>query len=743
MRTTTKLLAGVLTSAALVSTPAHAFFFFGGGEPDPTVRVLSVFPDFQDFPTPTATTLLVRNQARGFALGPIDFEVYLSADETLDESDLLVGSRTLPFLFGRFAFPLFIDLKVPDGATVPGFNLIATVSSPADSNPDNNVAVSDRALRLIGGYTLTLLHSNDGESQLINAGQSAPEFGGLARFATLVENLKQRAEKDTDGFALVSSGDTFIPSTELDASINDGIIYDALGLDVIGFDAFIIGNHDFDVGPGFFADFIEGFPSGESVFVSANLDFSGEPELQSLADASRIASAVILEVGGREIAIIGATTPDLPTISSPGAVEVIDEDGNGEPELADVVLIVQDLIDQVTEADIDIVIFVSHLQGIASDVEVISQLSGVDLAVAGGGDELQANEPVLLVPGDAIAEAYPRLITDADGNAVPTVTTAGEYRYVGRGVATFDFAGNLRAFSGNPVRVSGVEPDAVEENAFIAENVVAPVKAFVDNLAAIIVAQSEVGLDGRRDSTGQVGIRNVETNLGNLVADSFLFTARQRAATFGAPPADVALANGGGIRNSNILPIGDISVADVNSVLSFSNILVTVPGIPPAQFKQLLERGVSGRTFDAGTGVTAGEEGRFLQVAGFSFTYDASRQAQQTSGSGANVTIDVSGDRVRNVTLDDGTPIVVDGVVQPGAPNVNIATVDFLAGGGDASPYRGAPFIPLGIQYNNALRNYLEAPTADGALGGLVDDADPRYAPGVNARVIDVSGTAP
>ncbi|MGF1449949.1 MAG: bifunctional metallophosphatase/5'-nucleotidase [Opitutales bacterium] len=714
MRTSTKLLAGALTSVALASTPAHAFFFFGGGEPDPSVRVLSGFPDFQDFPTPTATTLLVRNQSRAFAVGPIDFEVYLSADETLDDSDLLVGTRTLPFLFGRFAFPLFVDLDVPEGATVPGFNLIATVSSPADRNLDNNVAVSDRALRLIGGFTLTLLHSNDGESQLINAGAAAPEFGGLARFATLVENLKVRAEQDTDGFVLVSSGDTFIPSPELDASLNDGIIYDALGLDVLDYDAFIIGNHDFDLGPSFFADFIETFPSGESVFVSANLDFSGEPELQTLVDAGRIASGVIVDVAGRDVAIIGATTPDLPTISSPGAVEVIDEDGNGVNELSDVVIIVQDLIDQATEAGIDVVIFVSHLQGIDSDVEVISQLSGVDLAVAGGGDELQANEPILLVPGDAIAEAYPRLIEDVDGNAVPTVTTAGEYRYVGRGVATFDFKGNLRAFSGNPVRVSGVEPDAVEENAFIAENVVAPVKAFVDNLAAIIVGTSEVGLDGQRDSTGGIGIRNVETNLGNLIGDSFIFTANERAADFGAPLADVALANGGGIRNANIIPAGPISVADVNSILAFSNILVTVPDISAAQFKSLLERAVSGRP---------GESGRFAQIAGFTFEYDASFTAQEVTGSGADVIITVPGERVRTVTLDDGTPIVVNGQVVPGAPSVNIATVDFLATGGDAYPYQGAPFIPLGIQYNNALRNFIEAPTAQGGLGGLIPAA--------------------
>ncbi|MGF1483923.1 MAG: bifunctional metallophosphatase/5'-nucleotidase [Opitutales bacterium] len=723
MRTISKVLATTIATASLATSSAFA-------EADVSVNIRTVFPDFQDFPTPTFTTLRLRADER--TNDPLDVEVFLSADRTLDEGDVLVGSRHLKLgLFNRRSRTVFVDLDLPADTAAPGFYLIANVLADGDPDASNNVDVDDSALRLIGGFTVTLLHSNDGESQLVNAGQGLEDFGGIARFATVVENLKQRAESDTDGFLLVSSGDTFIPSPELDASFNDGIIYDALALDAIDFDAYAIGNHDFDVGPQFFADFINAFPSGESIFVSSNLDFSAEPVLQSLVDEGRIARGVIVEAAGRRIAIIGATTPDLDTISSPGAVDVIDVNDDGALDIAnDVVPIVQEVVDLAQSFGVRQIILISHLQGIDSDVELINSISGIDLAVAGGGDELQANEPVLLLPGDAIAEAYPRLIEDADGKLVPTVTTAGEYRYVGRGVATFDAFGNLRAFAGNPVRVSGIDPDAVEPDAFIQTNVVEPVQAFLDNLAAIIVAQSEVGLDGRRDSTGGVGIRNVETNLGNLIADAFIFTAQERAADFGAPPANVALANGGGIRNSNIVPPGDISVATVNSILSFSNILVTVPNIPASQFKELLERGVSGRP---------GEEGRFFQIGGFTMEYDASFTAQETTGSGADVVITVPGERVRTVTLDDGTPIVVNGQVVPSAPSVNIVTVDFLANGGDANPYRGAPFIPLGIQYNNALRNYLEAPVSEGGLGGLVDDADPRYVEGVNIRTFDLT----
>ena len=55
----------------------------------------------------------------------------------------------------------------------------------------------------------------------------------------------------------------------------------------------------------------------------------------------------------------------------------------------------------------------------------------------------------------------------------------------------------------------------------------------------------------------------------------------------------------------------------------------------------------------------------------------------------------------------EATPIVVDGVVQAG-PGINIATIDFLARGGDQYPFRGAPFTVLGVSYQQALANYLE-----------------------------------
>jgi hypothetical protein len=79
------------------------------------------------------------------------------------------------------------------------------------------------------------------------------------------------------------------------------------------------------------------------------------------------------------------------------------------------------------------------------------------------------------------------------------------------------------------------------------------------------------------------------------------------------------------------------------------------------------------------------------------------------------------------VAMDDGTPIVVAGVVQPGA-DLNIAINNFSAGGGDQYPFRGAPFTTLGVTDQQTLSNYIQ-----NGLGGLISAAD--YPEGGEGRI--------
>ena len=68
-----------------------------------------------------------------------------------------------------------------------------------------------------GDFTLVILHNNDGESQLIDAGGDNSDFGGVARFAALVDKLRTEAEASSQGVVLLSSGDNFLAGPEFEA----------------------------------------------------------------------------------------------------------------------------------------------------------------------------------------------------------------------------------------------------------------------------------------------------------------------------------------------------------------------------------------------------------------------------------------------------------------------------------------------------------------------------------------------
>jgi 5'-nucleotidase len=300
------------------------------------------------------------------------------------------------------------------------------------------------------------------------------------------------------------------------------------------------------------------------------------------------------------------------------------------------------------------------------------------------------------------------------------VTTNGNYKYVGRLVVGFDQEGRVISLdmdNSGPVRVSGVAPDAVPPDPDVEAQVVAPVADAVAALAAKIIGFSEVDLDGRRSP----GVRTEETNEGNLIGDSLRWQAEQLAASFGVPSPDVALQNGGGIRNDNIIPAGDISELDTFSMVPFANFVTVLPDIPRSQFKEILENAVS-RTQ---AGDIPGGTGRFAQISGFTFLWSTSGTAQELD---ADANVIVPGTRVTEVTLDDGTEIVTAGALVPG-PDLTIATIDFLARGGDQYPYRGAPFTTLGVTDQQALANYITD-----ELGGLISAA--QYPEGGEGRII-------
>ncbi|NYH88098.1 bifunctional metallophosphatase/5'-nucleotidase [Actinopolymorpha rutila] len=581
--------------------------------------------------------------------------------------------------------------------------------------------------------TLTVLHTNDDESQLLGVGvdgdtdgdgtiepDETRAYGGAARYTTLWQQLRRQAEtgRPAQGgkraVVSISGGDNYLAGPEFSASIERGVpFYDALALSRLGLDASAIGNHEFDFGPDVFADFVTSVRStagsgGSFPFVSANLDVSGEPALAKYAGQGVIRATTVVGDRGERIGVIGLTTPELPTISSPRNVRV-------RTELA---RIANAEASALTRQGVDKIILVSHLQDIDNELALVPQLRNVDVVLGAGGGEILADRGDRLIPGDRAERGYPLWATDADGRQVPVATTTGNYKYVGQLVLRFDRAGRLLGADderSRPVRVAGVGADAVAKDAWTRANVEAPVASHLASLRETVVADSEVPLNGVR-----ADVRSKETNLGDLVADSLVWAGKQKAAEYGVPAPVVGIQNGGGLRNDAVIPAGPVTALDTYDVAPFANFVAVVPDVPRATLRQLLERGVAAAPSAAGA---------FIQVSGLSFSYDVSRRAQVVNESTGEIL--TPGERVRDVVLDDGTVLVRDGQVVDGAP-VPVATNDFSARGGDAYPLKGLDFTPVGTTYQGALRGYLEE-----GLSGKVRAAD--YPVGGEGRITATS----
>jgi len=581
---------------------------------------------------------------------------------------------------------------------------------------------------------LTLLHSNDGESALRESSNDldGQNYGGIAPFASVVDDLKRSATKGPPLVRgakrvelLVSSGDNFLAGADFQASLDKGVpYYDAIGLGLIGYDASAIGNHEFDFGPDVFADFIESF-SPPLTFVSSNLDFSAESRLQALADAGLIADSIVVKERGERFGIVGATTEALPAISSPRGV-VVEAVGQA----------VQAEVDRLLAEGIDKIILISHLQSLQEDLALLATLHGIDVAVAGGGDELLANADDLLIPGDEVAGTYPTIATDADGNTIPVVTTSGGYRYVGRLVVSFDKAGEVldtHEVSG-PVRVTtgAQNPDAVEPDPEVQAAVVDPVTAFVEELATTPIGVTEAPLDSRRgivsgSTVTTRGERVSETNLGDIATDAYVAVATRLAPDFGVDPPDMAITNGGGIRDPdevlfpNATPGSPETVTrlDINDQFPFPNFLAVSEDVPAATLKGLLENGVARVEF---------VDGRFAQVSGIEYRWDAGRTAEvRDIGTCELMT---PGDRVTYIELDPGndgvdTTVLYDESaggwqVDENTFTLDIASISFLSiGGGDCYDFGGAETTTLGVQYGQTVEEFVV-----NDLAGVISAAD-------------------
>jgi 2',3'-cyclic-nucleotide 2'-phosphodiesterase (5'-nucleotidase family) len=582
---------------------------------------------------------------------------------------------------------------------------------------------------------LTVLHIGDQESWLISAqgnlrdtsSQSISFYGGVDRLATVIANAKAAALGAGKSVVTLNAGDSFLPGPRLTASFAnlatahaDGgqDFYDAIASRQIGFDATTFGNHEFDLdntGP-VAARFAE--VSG-TTYLSVNLDFGVTPEFAALESTGKVArSKIVTTSGGKKVGIVGATTPLLPSISSPpaGIMKNWSAANTDLVNLQAMLPLVQAEIDNLrNNHGVTTVIVMSHLQNAQNELTVmVPALTGVDLVISGGGHELMSDPDDLLISGGVAPSftTHPIYANDAAAKPVPVVTGHFGNRYVGEVNLTLDdVTGLVSSVDGTRmIRVSGATADAdkVTGDATLNANVVTPVLAYLSVLNAQIIGTTATKLNGPTHVACTPapcqyteGVRNAETGLGNLVADAMRLAGH----------ADVAIQNGGGIRTSIAVP-GNVSVGDTFNILPFTNLVKRAPAMNATQLKDLMEHSVAAST------TTGSAQGRFAQISGMKVVYDTTRTARSALG---------NGDRIRSIVLDDGTVLVDNGAIVNLTRTFSFATVDFTANGGDGYPFaaNGVAFEndPFTITYQQALADLISMPKADGGLQRL-DAAD-------------------
>jgi 2',3'-cyclic-nucleotide 2'-phosphodiesterase (5'-nucleotidase family) len=293
-------------------------------------------------------------------------------------------------------------------------------------------------------FQLQILHASDFEGGI-------PAITDSVNFSTVINALKD----DYVNTLLLSSGDNYIPgpffSSGSDPALRSVLGREGVGradiaiLNEIGFQASALGNHEFDLGTSTIASLInvdQAYTGTKFPYLSTNLNFANDAALRGLVvpdgQAPRpnsIAKSTVITVGGEKVGIVGATTPTLPAISSPGAGVIVTPQpfaGNPSPEQLDALAqIIQTEVNNLANTGINKIVVMAHMQQLFIERELAKRLSNVDVIIAGGSHSLLADSNDRLRPGDTPVGIYP-LVEQSPTGSVLVVNTAANYTYVGQ-----------------------------------------------------------------------------------------------------------------------------------------------------------------------------------------------------------------------------------------------------------------------------------------------------------------------
>ena len=450
-----------------------------------------------------------------------------------------------------------------------------------------------------------------------------------------------------------------------DGDFSNGNVYVSLSkgesaitlMEQVGYDVVTIGNHEFDFG---FDNLVSNVSDRSFETICSNL-YKGD---ELVFDDN-----VIIKVGKLKIGFFGLLTPETQTKVIPSAVA-----GLTFTEKEDMYEVAKQEIEELKK-DADIIICLSHL--------------GVDASSKGNSsyDVYNSVEGI-----DFIIDGHSHTVMESGDNGEPIQSTGTAFANVG--VIVID--NTSKAIESNMlIATEGLEQN--EEDLATAQNIIAT----VDEQYGIKFAETAVNLLGEK-----VDIRSGETNLGDLVADSMIWSATNENELEVDLDHVVAATNSGGIRAS--VEIGDISRSTVKTILPFGS-TIALNYITGAELLEALE---------ASTYSTPEPLGGFPQIGGMKISIDTT--VEYDAGSEYPDSTYCAPNSIRRVTI-----LEVNG--QPFDENATYAVVtnNFCAAGGDTyysfkRAYDEGKGFDTSIPMDEALVNYISY-----ELGGKIDE---RYA---------------
>ena len=467
--------------------------------------------------------------------------------------------------------------------------------------------------------SFTVLHTNDHHGRFWRGRHG--EYGLAAR-KTLIDAIRAEVAAAGGHVLLFSGGDvnTGVPESDLQDAEPD---FKAMNL--LGYDAMAVGNHEFD-NP--LEVLLQQQEWSDFDFLSANVYYE--------ANQSRIfAPHKFFDVGGLRLALLGLTTEDTKAVGNPeflGGIEFrtgIEEAAELVPDLRRRAHVVLALTHMGHYAD------AQHGINAPADVSLARQVEGID-AIIGG----HSHDAVCMAAENVANTDYqPGEPCTPDRQNGTWIMQAHEWgRYLGR--ADFRYAGGeleLLSYKLIPVNLKRkVDDERVFVQAEIAEDpqVLALLEPYQER-GQQALGQVIGSTDG--DLIGERGIVRFEpTNLGMIIADA----QREKM------QADLAVMNSGGIRASIVA--GDISYKDILTVQPFAN-AVTYVDLSGAELLEYLAAAAAKPT----------DSGAFAQFS-------------------SNVAMTIVGGAIESVQ--------VDGEAIDPATTYRLAINSYLASGGDKYP---------------------------------------------------------